>query len=331
MSKEYKYTAWDIGTDDTPCYVTVMKADDIFELSKVSRIDEDNEKGYQRFLSEKRAKDIADYLDSGNIIPGAIILSAHDEFHVEYDTSSSQLKLVPVNNSSLFVIDGQHRLWGAHKSNKDILLPVCIFTGLELREEVQYFLDINSNQKGVPKTLRIELLKFLAEPDSKDEILNRLFNDLGSDAESVLYNQLSPTKSIVGKLSHVPFRSAIEPIIEGSILGRFDYSSKKTLLSNYLNAVSTTLIEIEGSSKRIVSSAFFQAIFKIFEDVCEYTMAYFKNYKQESFEEVLIGIKSIDFEKYTGSNQQAINALSQEMKVLIELNASKLDTPEDLF
>lgn len=330
MNESYEYTAWNIGTDDTPCYVTVMKADDIFEISKVSRIDEDSEKGYQRFLSEKRANDIADYLNSDNIIPGSIILSAQGGFSVEYNDNTEKLKLSP-NGSSLFVIDGQHRLWGAHKSSKDVLLPVCIFTGLELRQEVQYFLDINSNQKGVPKTLRIELLKFLAEPDSKDEILNRLFNDLGSDIDSVLYNKTSPTKSMVGRLSHVPFRTAIEPLIEGSILSRFEYSSKKTLLLNYLNAFSSILIKIEDTSKRIVNSAFFQAIFKIFEEVCEYTMAYFKNYKQESFEEVISGISNIDFEKYQGSNQQAINALAQEMKILIELNASKLNTPEDLF
>ena len=76
-----------------------------------------------------------------------------------------QLELEP-NSSSLFVIDGQHRLWGASKCEQEIYLPVCIFTNLELKQEVQYFLDINSNQKGVPKTLRIELLKFLSEPDS---------------------------------------------------------------------------------------------------------------------------------------------------------------------
>ena len=102
-------------------------------------------------------------------------------------------------------------------------------------------------------------------------------------------------------------------------------------LLNYLNAFNSILIKIEDNSKRIVNSAFFQAIFRIFEEVCEYTMAYFKNYKQESFEEVISGISNIDFEKYQGSNQQAINSLAQEMKILIELNASKLNTPEDLF
>ena len=325
-----KYTAWNIGTEDTPCYVTVMEANKIFNISKVSRVDQDSEKGYQRVLSEKRANDIAQYLNDGNIIPGSIILSAQEGFHVSYNKQSMQLELEP-NSSSLFVIDGQHRLWGASKCEQEIYLPVCIFTNLELKQEVQYFLDINSNQKGVPKTLRIELLKFLSEPDSTDEVLNRLFNDLGNDTSSALFNKISPTKSIVGKISHVPFRASIEPLIESYILNKFDYESKKTLLINYLNAVENTLIKIEDDPKRITSSAFFQAIFKIFEAVCEYSMAYFKNYKQSSFEEILSGIASIDFEKHQGSNQQAINSLAQEMKVLVELHASKLNAPEDLF
>lgn len=324
------YKAWNIGTESTPCYVTVMAANEIFSLSKVSRIDEDNVKGYQRNLSEKRANDIADYLNSGNIIPGSIILSAQGNFGTIYNEKEKELKL-EANGGSLFVIDGQHRLWGASKCDREVLLPVCIFTNLELGQEVQYFLDINSNQKGVPKTLRIELLKFLSEPDSKDEILNKLFKDLGNDPSSALFNRTSPTKSIVGKISHVPFREAIEPLIEGSILSKFDYDSKKTLLSNYLNAIESTLIKVEENPKRLVTSAFFQSVFKIFEEVCEYTMTYFKNYRQESFEEVLLGIKSIDFDKHQGSNQQAITALANEMKSLVELNASKLIQPEDLF
>ncbi|PKH87912.1 hypothetical protein CXF79_14945 [Colwellia sp. Bg11-28] len=56
----------------------------------------------------------------------------------------------------------QHRLYGAKLAEQDIELPVCILKGLDQTSEVQYFIDINSTQKGVPKTLRIELREFLA-------------------------------------------------------------------------------------------------------------------------------------------------------------------------
>ena len=76
----------------TRCYVTVMEASKIFNISKVSRVDQDSEKGYQRVLSEKRANDIAQYLNDGNIIPGSIILSAQEGFHVSYNKQSMQLE-----------------------------------------------------------------------------------------------------------------------------------------------------------------------------------------------------------------------------------------------
>lgn len=324
------YTAWNIGTEQTPCYVTVMDANEIFKLSKVSRVDEDVEEGYQRVLSAKRASDIADYLDEGNIIPGSIILSAQNGFDVDFDTTTNQLTLKP-NNGLLFVIDGQHRLWGASKSKQKVLMPVCIFTNLELRQEVQYFLDINSNQKGVPKTLRLELLKFLSEPDTKEDILIRLFSELGSEVDSPLFGRTSPTKFTSGKITHVPFHKALEPLVEDGTLKKFEYKDKKVLLINYLESFEELLISIEGSSKRLTNSAFFQAIFKIFEVTCEYSLSYFKNYKKESFDEILDGIKSIDLSKYDGSNQQTINSLSSEMSSLLEIHIRKFNTPDDLL
>lgn len=324
------YTAWNIGTDQTPCYVTVMDANMIFNLSKVSRVDENIEEGYQRVLSEKRASDIAEYLNEGNIIPGSIILSAQDGFKVSFDDSTKQLTLDP-NNGALFVIDGQHRLWGASKSNQNVMMPVCIFTNLELRQEVQYFIDINSNQKGVPKTLRIELLKFLSEPDTKEDILIRLFRDLGNQVDSPLFGRTSPTKFTTGKITHVPFHKALEPLVEEGTLKKFEYEKKKVLLINYLESFEELLVSIEGSSKRLTNSAFFQAIFKIFEEICEYSLSYFKNYKKESFDEILSGIKIIDFSKYEGSNQQTINSLVSEMTSLLDVHIRKFNTPDDLL
>lgn len=322
--------AWDIGTKETPCYVTVMNAKEIFKISKVSRVEEENDEGYQRLLSDRRVKDISQYLESGNIIPGAIVLSAQKDFDINFDKADNELTLNP-NGSFLFVIDGQHRLFGANNANLDIQLPVCIFANLDLAQEVQYFLDVNSNQKGVPKTLRIELLKFLSEPESKDAILKNLFTDLGSDVNSPLYNKLSATQSVRGKLTHVPFREALEPLIEGITLNKFSYTDKKNLIINYLNAVESFLNEVEGRPDKLTTSAFFQAIFKIFDTVCGNAITYFANYKQSSFESVLLGMKTIDLSRYQGSNQQNINDLAAEMITLINMNNFRLTTPSDLF
>lgn len=325
-----KLRAWNIGSEATPCYVTVMNAKEAYSISKVARVEDDDENGYQRFLSDKRVRDISKYLENGNIIPGAIVLSAQEDFDITFDKDKEELTL-NANGSYLFVIDGQHRLAGANNANIDIMLPVCIFSNLKLAQEVQYFLDVNSNQKGVPKTLRIELLKFLSEPESKDAVLKNLFTELNADINSPLYNKLSASQSVRGKLTHVPFRDALDPLIEGITLGKFTYEQKKNLILNYLNATESILNELEGKPDKLTTAAFFQAIFRIFDMVCGNALTYFGNYKQSSLESILSGLKPIDFSRHSGSNQQNISALAAEMETLINMNNYKLTTPNDLF
>ncbi len=320
--------AFSIGNADIGYYVTVMTAKEIFQFSKVSRVDEDPKQGYQRFLSERRAEAIAEYLNAGNIIPGAIILSAQKSAELKFQDGKLSIHLIP---GSFFVIDGQHRLYGSEKANEDINLPVCILDGLDHAAEVKYFIDINSTQKGVPKTLRIELMKFLSEPDSIDATRNRLFKELNESPDSPLYDRMSATSSAPGRLSLVPFQAAIDPLLTGDVLGQFTYEDKKKLLINYLSAVEVILEKIEDRSNRLTTSAFFQAIFKIFDKVCHLSIMHYRNYSLVSMTKVMEGVIGIDLSRHTGSNQAAINELSSELSSLLELHSQKLGTPLGLL
>jgi DNA sulfur modification protein DndB len=289
-----EFTAFSIGTDNVECYATVMSAKEMVKIATVSRIDKDQ--GYQRYLDPRRVKEIASYIDNGNIIPGSIILSVQKNCDVHYDKKSNKLSITLAEGDFLFVIDGQHRLYGASSCKENVKLPICIFTGLDLKQEVQYFLDINGYQRGVAKTLRLELLKFISEPESTDEIRMRLFNELNEDINSPLYNRMSATTSIEGKLTHVPFQQAIDPLLKGNVLNKFDnYENKKILIINYLSAVDYVLKKMGEDHRRITNSIFFQAIFKIFDDVCSMSLTYFKDYKEASFIKILDAITLLDF------------------------------------
>jgi DGQHR domain-containing protein len=320
--------AFSIGNESIDYYVTVMTAKEIFAFSKVSRVDEDPKSGYQRLLSERRAEAIAEYLNSGNIIPGAIILSAQKNADLKFANGNLTITLTP---GSFFVIDGQHRLYGSDMANEDISLPVCIMNGLDHAAEVKYFIDINSTQKGVPKTLRIELMKFLSEPDSIDGTRNRLFKELNESPESPLYERMSATSSAPGRLSLVPFQVAIDPLLNGDILGQFTFEDKKKLLINFLSAVEISLEKMEQTSSRLTTSAFFQAIFKIFDKVCHLSIMHSKNYSLSSMGKIMDGIVGVDLSRHTGSNQAAINELAAEMSTLLELHSQKLGTPSGLL
>jgi len=320
-----KIKAINMTVNEKECYLAVISAKKIFEHSIISRADEDKDKGYQRVLSERRAKDIAEYLNNGNIIPGCIILSAQSKAKLIFKGEELSFE---EHNDSFFVIDGQHRLFGSSYAENQIDIPVYIFNNLTILEEVQYFLDVNSKQKGVPKTLRIELSKFLSEPKSKDEIRLQLFNKLNTDPESPLFNRLSSTSSVRGKITHVPFQQALDPILDKEPMSVFDFDKKYKLLKNFLEAVSTVLIDNFGDSKRLTTTVFFNAIFKNF--IMIYNRALMNgNLQVSTFIEVISSIRDIDFDEHTGTGKSADKALTEDIKFKIENN--KLDNYDDLF
>ncbi|WP_273979566.1 hypothetical protein [Vibrio parahaemolyticus] len=83
--------------------------------------------GFQRTLYEKRALEIASYIDNEQgTIPSAIILSAQESADVE--RTAPRLRLF--------------------KSKINMRVPVIIYVGLSRKEELRLFIDINSKQKG---------------------------------------------------------------------------------------------------------------------------------------------------------------------------------------
>ena len=301
---------------DKQFYLGVSTASDIFDLCRVSRAEEDPERGFQRTLGTRRAEKISEYFKEGNVIPGSLILSAKDGVVKSYDNKRGQLTLGRVPGG-LLIIDGQHRLYGAHMADVDVEFPLCIFDGLDVEQEVQYFLDVNGYQIGVPKTLQLELTKFLAEPDSEDAIYNQLFDLLAEDARSPLFGLMARTKSVRGKISHVAFRSAASNIINAPPFGLLNIEKKKNALLNFLIAVDEVVSDYFDAVPRLTNAAFFQAIVNILNDVLSITLTNHHNFKLESIKKTLEPIRRLDYSRHAGTNKGAIKALADDLKDLV--------------
>lgn len=105
------------------------------------------------------SEEIAQYIDSGTgSIPTAIILAAQEEANLEYSSKNKTISFNKEKNSFL-IIDGQHRVWGFIKASTSIRVPVVIYEELTRVEEAQLFVDINSNQKEVPRGLILDVKK----------------------------------------------------------------------------------------------------------------------------------------------------------------------------
>lgn len=310
-----KIKAFDLSRANTGFYLTALDARTLFPLCRVERVATNPQEGFQRQLDQSRARRIAKYLED-RIIPGAIILSAQQRNTLEFDHETGELSISEIPGS-LLVIDGQHRLYGAHmaaesKAGPNVLMPVCILTGLTFVDEVQYFIDINSTARGVPKTLRIELTKFLVKQDSIDDIRLRLFKELNVDPDSPLCGKLSAEQRGPGYLSHVPFELAMNKILAGDRLKDMEYEQKKALIKNYVTGVYRNLQEADAAQK-LTQSAFFQAIFRVFDKACDNALLFCRNFKAESFEDVFQVLLRINFEHHTGTNEEAIANLEKDL------------------
>jgi DGQHR domain-containing protein len=332
--KEYStFPAFDLSREQVKLYMTAVRPSEIFPFTRVSRVEENPETGFQRALDTHRVRKISEYIREGKVVPGAIIISAQDDARITFDPKSGLLKF-PSEEGFFLVIDGQHRLYGSVRAEAelgiDVKIPVCILANLSSIDEVQYFIDINGNQKGVSKTLRIELTKFLVEEESIDGIRLRLFEDMNSDPKSPLFGHLSATKRNVGLISHVPFKAALDKILAQNPLKKLTYDKKEKLLNNFLGGVKANLDEID-QGRKLYQSAFFQAIFRVFEKSCEIALMYHRNYSEETFESIFVFIQDIDYDAHSGSNDEAMANLAKEIAQRLEISLITATVSEDLL
>lgn len=121
---------------------------------------------YQRIIKKNRLKEIQNFIDSGGFFPNSIIISidtrgkklVFDLAKPQVESSISKIGILhlPQLYRSAYVIDGQHRLYGYADSCHaiDNSIPVVAFENLDKTKQVELFMEINENQKAVPKNLQ---------------------------------------------------------------------------------------------------------------------------------------------------------------------------------
>lgn len=124
---------------------------------------------YQRLIKKKRLSEVQSFISNGGYFPNSLIISIDSNGKgLQFDVSSTRVensisKLgilhLPKKYRSAYIIDGQHRLYGYSDSAyaKSNCIPVVAFVDLDRKEQIKLFMDINENQKAVPKTLRVTL------------------------------------------------------------------------------------------------------------------------------------------------------------------------------
>lgn len=252
----------------------------------VSTRDEDPLLGFQRLLDEKRALDIARYIDEGlGTIPSSIVLSAQPESNLR-DVGRGKTIEFKLHPKSFLILDGQHRVYGFSKSKTHLRVPVVIYTGLSRRDETRLFIDINSKQKGVPSELLLDIKKLADYEGSIEVRLREIFDLFHSDPSSALLGATSPAAKQSSKISRSTFNSAAKPLLQV-----FDSkSSYETfeVLNAFLIAFKTGMDSI-NSEKYFTQNVVFRAIMAFFPIVAEKVKdRHGTDYSVDHFSEALV-------------------------------------------
>ena len=161
---------------------------------------------YQRLIKRSRLKSVKEFVDGGGYFPNSIIINLESKRKLKFDIAKSSATTsisrigtlhLPKSYRSAFIIDGQHRLYGYTDSlyRDSNTIPVVAFEGLNRKDQVKIFMQINEKQKAVPKNLRNTLnANLLWDSESYIEQIKALklqiAQDLGEDRDSPLYERV---------------------------------------------------------------------------------------------------------------------------------------------
>lgn len=255
-------------------YLFSAPAKSLWQVVKINKREDSKENGYQRALSESRAQDIKKFLANGNFISPSIII-AFEEGRASFNSQTSKITIEDSADSG-WVIDGQHRLRGAEISDANINLSVVAFIGLDIKKQIEQFIIINKEAKGVPTSLYYDLLKLLPTQKNSSETSKEkaaaIADSLRKDPASIFFERIVVVTSPKnGEISLNNFVRKISPLIVDSrgVLQAYTQKEVAGILENYFRVLKIVFPEQFGLSKQrffqtLGFGAMINALFPIF-------------------------------------------------------------------
>lgn len=202
---------------------------------------------YQRIIKKSRLQQIRQFVMNGGYFPNSIIISVDaPKKGLQFDfaggagASDSQTTLgmlhLPQKYCSAYIIDGQHRLYGYSETQyaETNTIPVVAFENLDQSEQVKLFMEINENQKAVPKNLRNTLnADVLWLSDNYNErrraLRLKIAEGLGAIPESPLYDRVLIGENVTTDTRCITMESIDKGLREGRFFTKFNDEEASTV------------------------------------------------------------------------------------------------------
>lgn len=152
--------------------------------------------GIQRELDPNRVKEICEYVKTSDAcFPNSVILSVKAKYIDDVNDLGNEVYEIDLRTEedTFQIIDGQHRIAGleGYKGNKPFDVNVSLFLDMDIEQQAILFATINSKQKGVNKSLMMDLhtMQSTRNPIKSAHYIGRILNDRQDGA---LYGRISP-------------------------------------------------------------------------------------------------------------------------------------------
>jgi DGQHR domain-containing protein len=300
-------------------YSFVATSTDLLRICTVSRREEDSEKGYQRHLKESRLRQVARYIDDDKgVIPNNIIIN----FFGDAVTYTHGRLRFPKNRVSAWVIDGQHRLFGFKYAKHPYSLLVMAFLDLDLREQVDIFTVINTEQRKLPTSLALDLLKFTGDPEKDlDTRCRELVARLNDESDSPWYQGINMTGEGTGIISLVNFVRKLRPHLDlNGVLSNYTFEEQYGAMANYWRAIRAVFVDQWAARGSLLTKTVgFGAIMNVFQTVFTKTLTlHGGEFKVSDLIEVFKLIKDFQFDSETLGAGAGNKAEMAGAKVIVE-------------
>lgn len=253
-SKEYRYV--ETQFEEHKIYTFAMRVGDLLPLQYVASRGVSTEQGaVQRILNKSRVDAICKFVLGGNTFVNTFILNWTDTQYlpkVKKETLS-----LPLQGRFSQMLDGQHRIAGLQEAVNqkpeiaDMEVLVSLFIGLNTKEAARIFLNINSEQKPVPRSLIYDLFgEANDDPESAITRVTDIVAFLNETEESPYYGRV-----------HYPGKPNSQNLIDLAIM----VNAMKPAFERNGTFNQLQLSEIEIQQKILLN--FYTAIKNKYEDV----------------------------------------------------------------
>jgi len=176
---------------------------------------------YQRLLNERRARDIAHYIDQPSaLLPNSIIVAINTSIEEEAVIKPLGDKLVrislPRSPESAVILDGQHRVAAFDYVRPEVAasmeVVVAFLIGIPFYQQAELFAVINGKQKPVNRSIIYDLFGYVTPSAAKDD---KLYEGLMAVARFC-----SHTARILNQIEQSPWKGKVKmrgPGDEGAI------------------------------------------------------------------------------------------------------------------